>query len=78
MHTGLEQVGGLEENGGEDARAQAGEKMDFSADQQLHTNVVVKREELQLALDLHSHEDDERDFPPSDIAALSICVLIYC
>jgi len=21
------------------------------------------------------HEDDERDFPPSDIAALSICLL---
>lgn len=26
----------------------------------------------------NSHEDDERDFPPSDIAAPSICVLLYC
>lgn len=26
---------------------------------------------------LDSHEDDERDFPPSDIAALSICLLSY-
>ena len=23
----------------------------------------------------NSHEDDERDFPPSDIAALSVCKL---
>ena len=25
----------------------------------------------------NSHEDDERDFPPSDIAALSMCILFY-
>jgi hypothetical protein len=36
---------------------------------------VVEAKSILNALCQNSHEDDERDFPPSDIAALSICIL---
>jgi hypothetical protein len=76
LHARFDEVGGLEEDGREDAGAQAGKEVDCSiisiSSPAPLRQLQLRRVRRTLKTLNHIQEDDEREVEPFDISALSM------